>query len=393
MSKKNILFYIPTIVQKDGGIRQYAFNILKAFSENYSQDYTFYIYHKRKDPLFLEIAKRQPNFVLIETHFFAKFKIKTAVFFNKILYKLSLEKSSLSLNFLDFLLKKHKINIIHCPYQFIPKTKLAKLICTLHDVQQLHFPDFFTKEEIENRTIVFPDFINRSDAIIVSFDHVKKDLIHFFNADKNKIQTLLIGINNLWIVDYFNKSISFGLNIKSKSYILYPANSWKHKNHIGLFESLRILKKKNRIVHLILTGDFDNENGKYLIDKIYEFGLENQIIVKGIVDQDELFKLYMNCVGVVIPTLYEAGSYPLYESIFIEKSVICSNVTSLPETIGNNEFVFNPLDYDDMANKIDKLYFDNSYREKSILNSKKRKVELQSKNTVNNLYKLYDSLQ
>ena len=179
MSKKNILFYIPTIVQKDGGIRQYAFNILKAFSENYSQDYTFYIYHKRKDPLFLEIAKRQPNFVLIETHFFAKFKIKTAVFFNKILYKLSLEKSSLSLNFLDFLLKKHKINIIHCPYQFIPKTKLAKLICTLHDVQQLHFPDFFTKEEIENRTIVFPDFINRSDAIIVSFDHVKKDLIHF----------------------------------------------------------------------------------------------------------------------------------------------------------------------------------------------------------------------
>jgi glycosyltransferase involved in cell wall biosynthesis len=389
---KNILFYIPTINQKEGGVRQYAFNILKTFSENYSEDFTFYIYHKRKDQLFLDIVKENKNFALIQTHLSAKIVIKFQVILHKIIHFLTFKSTKLSLNFLDFLIKKHKIDIIHCPYQYIPKTKLAKLISTMHDVQELHFPEFFTAETLESRAKNYADFIKRSDAVVVSFNHVKEDLIRFFNADKNKIHTLLIGINNLWVTDYFNKETNFEPNFDFDSFLLYPANSWKHKNHLGLIEALRILKGQNKIVYLVFTGDFNNENGTFLISKIKEYGLENQIRLKGIVNQEELYGLYLKSTGVVVPTLYEAGSYPLYESIFIEKPVVCSNVTSLPETIGNDKFVFHPNDYDDMADKIEKLYFDEAYRIESIFNSKKRKNDLKSNDAVKILYNLYHAL-
>ena len=129
-----------------------------------------------------------------------------------------------------------------------------------------------------------------------------------------------------------------------------------------------------------------------MISKIEEFGLQNQIVLKGIVNQDDLYSIYQNASGVVVPTLYEAGSYPLYESLYIEKPVVCSNVTSLPETIGNEQFVFNPLDKNDIADKIEKLYFDENYRNDSKLNSMKMKNELKSNDSIQIIYSIYRSL-
>ena len=73
---KNILFYIPTMNQRSGGIRQYSFNMLKMISENNTGEFKFFIYHKRKDKLFLDIIDKNENFQLISTHFFPKTFIK-----------------------------------------------------------------------------------------------------------------------------------------------------------------------------------------------------------------------------------------------------------------------------------------------------------------------------
>ena len=63
-----------------------------------------------------------------------------------------------------------------------------------------------------------------------------------------------------------------------------------------------------------------------------------------------------------MPTLYEAGSFPLMESILMGIPVVCSNVTSLPETIGDNQFVFDPNNINDIAEKIIKIWDDENYR-------------------------------
>jgi len=381
---KNILFYIPTINQHAGGVRQYSFNILKVISENYSEDYNFYIYHKRKDKLFLDIVDQTKNFHLVPRFFVMKTIIKTANLLLKPLHK--------KIEFIDFLIRKLDIEIIHSPYQFIPKTTKAKLICTMHDVQELHFPEFFSAAELESRAINYTDFIKRSDAIVVSFNHVKQDIVRFFKTKEEKIYTILVGINSLWIVDYFNSKPKLNVETKFEKFLLYPANSWKHKNHLGLIEALKILKEQDKKVNLILTGDFSNDHGQFIVDKINEYGLSDQVELKGIVSQDELYSLYMKSRAVVVPTLYEAGSYPLYEALCIEKAVICSNVTSLPETIGDDKFVFNPNDYLDIADKMNRIYFDDTFRSESGENAVKMKKALQNNDAITVLYQVYQSI-
>jgi len=389
---KNILFYIPTINQKSGGIRQYSFNMLKMISENNTGEFNFFVYHKRNDKLFLDIIDQNENFKLIPTHFFPKTLIKLYNSLGKIVTILTFKKLSFKKEFHDFLIKNYDIKIVHCPYQFIPKTKKAKLITTMHDVQELHFPEFFSEEEKRNRAVNYPDYMKRADAIVVSYNHIKEDLIEFFKINPLKINTLLIGLNDLWIAEYFNKGLRFDYKADFSNYLLYPANAWKHKNHITLLKALKVLKDQNKIVNFVFTGDFNNDHGAFLISKIEEFGLQDQIILRGIVNQDELYSIYQNASGVVVPTLYEAGSYPLYESLYIEKPVVCSNVTSLPETIGDDKFVFKPLDKIDIADKIEKLYFDENYRNESKLNAIKMKNELKSNDSIQTIYSIYRSL-
>ncbi|WP_299768787.1 glycosyltransferase family 1 protein [uncultured Dokdonia sp.] len=376
----NIIFYIPDVDQTHGGVRQYSINLLTTIA-NFDQDsFHFYIYHNLKDPEVLEIIKSYKNCTLItdkdiyipaisrRNFWRKKITLLSQFFIGKQPYRFK------TIDAFDVFLKEKKIEYVHIPYQFIPKTNLsAKVICTLHDVQELHFPAFFPAKVRAYRANMYLDCVTKSHKVVVSYQHIAQDLITYFNTSPNKIQVCLLNMKDLW----FNKleqeyKNTIPSNPYKEDYLLYPANFWKHKNHQRLIEAFSIFKKQtDATTQLVLTGNNDNEEGivvKQLVDKL---GLNGDVIFAGILDEQTLYATYKNALGVVVPTLYEAGSFPLMESIIMGIPVICSNVTSLPETIGDKQFVFDPFDIEDMTSKIKQLVTDETYRHQSRLNGKK----------------------
>ncbi len=101
-------------------------------------------------------------------------------------------------------------------------------------------------------------------------------------------------------------------------------------------------------IDLVCTGN-KTEYFKTIQSVIDELDLSKAVHFLGIVSEEDLIGLYKNARLVVIPTLYEAGSGPLYEAMRYGIPVVCSNVTSLPETVGNSEFVFNPNNLEEMT--------------------------------------------
>ena len=121
-------------------------------------------------------------------------------------------------------------------------------------------------------------------------------------------------------------------------------------------------------IELICTGN-KTDHYKNIRSVIEELELSEFIHFLGIVPEEDLIGLYKNTRLVVIPTLYEAGSGPLYEAMRYKAPVICSNVTSLPETMSNEEFTFNPNDVVILKEKIKKGLKDVNFKEKNIENS------------------------
>ena len=57
----------------------------------------------------------------------------------------------------------------------------------MHDIQEYHYPEYFSASQKLHRKINNINAINESDHIIVSFDHIKKDLLKHFSIEESKI--------------------------------------------------------------------------------------------------------------------------------------------------------------------------------------------------------------
>ena len=384
LNSQHILIYIPYLDQRYGGIRQYTTNLLRTLSNLDQNKFKISVLHYNNDTEIIKVIKslpilnlitknevKLPNFLLIKNHSAKKIAQLIQFFFGTKRYPIKIK------NELDFLVEKKGITIIHSPYQEFPSlSKKIYKIATLHDVQELYFPEFFTAETRAQRAKDYLSIVKECDTIVVSYQHIKDDLVKYFNGDSTKIKVVLLPMNNLWF-NYLSHETPINNDLVQKlpkDYILYPANSWKHKNHLGLIKAVKyIIHEKKKNINLILTGNLDTEFGNELKQLVKELGLYDNILFFGIVPEEVLLYLYKRCKGVVIPTLYEAGSFPLMESILLGVPVIASNVTSLPETIDNNEYVFDPNNTEELAHKLMLLNSDEDYRTNSILNSNRVK--------------------
>ena len=268
-------------------------------------------------------------------------------------------------------IESENVSILHVPVQYSPiyKCKIP-IIITMHDLQEYHFPEFFSSRERRHRNINNKKAIYDSDHIIVSFKHVKEDIVKYFKVGEDKISICPPPFADSWFLSKNEtawEELSKKYGIK-KDYILYPAATWKHKNHITLIRALKILVDDGIEIELICTGN-KTDHYKNIRSVIEELELSEFIHFLGIVPEEDLIGLYKNTMLVVIPTLYEAGSGPLYEAMRYKVPVICSNVTSLPETMSNEEFTFNPNDVVILKEKIKKGLKDVNFKEKNIENS------------------------
>ncbi|QKJ98326.1 MAG: glycosyltransferase [Ignavibacteriota bacterium] len=177
----------------------------------------------------------------------------------------------------------------------------------------------------------------------------------------------------------------------SKKYLLYPAATWSHKNHIRLLEAVRIVNERIPDIKLICTGN-KTDYFSVIEKKIYELKLEKFVKFLGIVPEEDLIGLYKNTSLVVIPTLYEAGSGPLYEAMRYEVPVICANTTSLPETIADKRFIFNPDDEVSLSNLIVEMISNKELFQENLINSRNRMNELSKIDYLKNFWKVYEKL-
>ena len=400
----NILYYIPNLSQDWGGVRQYAKGVLEIMAKD--TDNKYFIYHNNSDAEIGKTLSSNPHLTLVKdsdvrfSSLLLKKSIRQVINFTNIVFQKLYDTKRMRVLFkipnlfIDAICKQYSIDVIHCPYQFIPKTEKAKLITTLHDVQELHFPEFFTPNARANRAVNYMDYLSRADRVIVSYNHIKDDLIKYFQISEHKIDILLINMNDLWINHFSENDIINVKNITNDDeFLLYPANTWKHKNHLNLVRAIALLRDKfNLNVKIICTGN-KTEHFENINNLVQELNLEKQILFTGIVSEQILYSLYKTCKAAVVPSLYEAGSFPLYESILSDVPVICSNITSLPETISNEECLFNPFDIENIALKIKDIWIDEDFRNKTKENLKIAKTKINSNHPLSVLQDIYKKLE
>jgi glycosyltransferase involved in cell wall biosynthesis len=254
--------------------------------------------------------------------------------------------------------------VSHYPHFYLNRPFLF----VLHDFQERYFPQFFSLKDRVARFITTRKLANISNKILCESNHVKADIKKFLGQENDNI----IVIPGPPPTDFVK--FEYDINITSKisdkyrlplKYIFYPAQFWPHKNHIKLLEAFEIVSKQQKDLFLVLTGKKQNYY-RVIKSKIDELGLRSKVFYPGYIDYCDLPYLYKMSEMLIMPTLFESISIPIYEAFSLRVPVCASNVEALPEQVGDCGLIFDPNNAEDMSEKIIKLITDKNLRDQMV---------------------------
>jgi glycosyltransferase involved in cell wall biosynthesis len=248
-----------------------------------------------------------------------------------------------------------EFEIVHSTCGYIhPEMLEFPGVLTIHDLQHLHYPDFFSKAEFNDREQLYRSSAAIAKQIICSSEFTRQDVHEKFGVPLERMSTVwAIPSAAAWreVPASTRHKVLSGMGIEGP-YLFYPAHGWPHKNHARLVEAFALaLPDLPKNIKLVLTGrPFQPEHPAAVL--IRQLGLETRVMHLGYRSPLEIRVLFREMVALIFPSLFEGFGMPVAEAIIAGKPVLCSNVTSLPEIIGDAGITFDPANIGEMSSRM-----------------------------------------
>ena len=277
--------------------------------------------------------------------------------------------SRFSYPFVDFLVGSH--DIFHAPtLHLIPPTK-GKLVCTVHDLVPLIFPDQCSREYLRVFTSKLKLVRERADAVIADSKSTKNDLVNLMNFRPEQVSVIPLAPSLHWRPRHFFPNAEFALEKHqiTKPYLLYVGGSEPHKNLPTLIKVFNTLKQESKIPHkLVMVG----ENIAETIQQnhpVLATELGGNLVFTGYVPDEQLPDVYRNADAFIFLSLYEGFGLVLLEAMQFGLPIVASNTSSIPEVVGNDAILVDPRDIEEIKAAILMIIHD-----KHLRNNLKRKA-------------------
>lgn len=260
-------------------------------------------------------------------------------------------------------LNKEKCDVVHFPHFNVPIFYRKPYIVTIHDLTLSLFPGRKMTKWYHRLGyhLTIKNAVKKAKKVIAVSNNTKQDIVSHLKIPEEKISVIHNGINPQFRLVEDIKQVEKTLkkyDIK-KNFLLYTGVWRNHKNLTGLIEAFNILKTEKKLdLNLVITGNPD-PNYPEVLKTIKELKLGKDVLMPGLVSEEELVHLYNGATIYTFPSFYEGFGLPPLEAMRCGTPVAASNNSSIPEVCGeDNAVFFNPKDPQDIAEKIEMLYKD-----------------------------------
>jgi glycosyltransferase involved in cell wall biosynthesis len=263
---------------------------------------------------------------------------------------------------LGVLANRAGIDVYHAPHYTLPYGLKSKKVVTIHDIIHTRFPEFFSTLQRMYARRMIQHACSSADAIVTISEHSKNDLLKYFRVREEKIHVILQGISERYVPcksEYERSQLRNRLNLTGYV-ILYVGNLKPHKNLGTLLRALARLPAKHEYMLVVIGERLDSYPEQMEIVK--KLNLEKMVRNRGRISEDDLICYYQSADVLVMPSLYEGFGAPAVEAMASGVPVIGSNVSSIPEVLGDAGLLFDPRDDEQLARLIESVCHDDELR-------------------------------
>lgn len=217
----------------------------------------------------------------------------------------------------------------------------VKVVLTVHDLSPVVTPQFYNvKRRIWHKFLNYKKAFERANLLLAVSEYTKNDLIKIFGINPGKIKVVYPGVNAaVRIADERLREVRNTYNLPGE-FILFLNTIEPRKNLANLIRAFERLKHP---ADLIIAGRLGWKYTKdfALIKKTKKIGKISYI---GYVQEKDKLALIKLAKVLVYPSFYEGFGFQALEAMGVGTPVITSQLTAIPEVVGDAALLINPYD-------------------------------------------------
>jgi glycosyltransferase involved in cell wall biosynthesis len=260
----------------------------------------------------------------------------------------------------------HPPDVLFVPAHALPLVPPRRSVVTIHDLGFLHHPEAHTRIQRLYYRLFTRLSARRATHIIAISEATKRDLQRFYGTPAAKISVIYHGVSPFFQPIHDRAVIEpvlrhYGIRTP---YLLFVSTVQPRKNVVRLIEAFAQVQRQlgpGNAPLLVLAG----KRG-WLTDQIErraaELGIAEQVMFAGYVADDHLPALLNGALAYVVPSLYEGFGMTVLEAQACGTPVLASNVSALPEVVGEAGLLVDPYDVAAIADGIMRLVTDAELR-------------------------------
>jgi len=291
---------------------------------------------------------------------------------------------------------KENIDVYHMPQNGIGFSQeiTCKKVVTIHDLIPYVMPETVGKGYLLKFLKEMPIIIDGSDGIITVSEFSKRDILKFFPIDESKIFVTPLAADKKYMpLDkvHCKNFLEKAYNL-TNPFLLYLGGFSERKNVASAITAFaKIYNDLNKNYDLVIVGDYKDPSQK-LVKLTNELKIESHVIFTGYVPEDHLPIFYNCCDTFIYPSFYEGFGLPPLEAMNCGTPVIASNLTSIPEVVGDGGILINPYDISEISQAIGNLLSNENLRSELSSKALIRAKEFSWQNTARSTLKVYESV-
>lgn len=258
----------------------------------------------------------------------------------------------------------HPVDLFFMPIQALPFLHPKNSIITVHDLAYEIYPKAFTPFMLFYLKLTSRWGVWRAKKIITVSDSTKNDVVRIYNADPNKITTAHLGLDESFKPVPYDRTQpvldTYGLSYKK--YIFFVGTLQPRKNLEKLVDAYLKLKNDYHIEEKLVISGGKGWSWQPIMDKINSARKDGVLYIE-YAPFEHLKSLYSGATTLVLPALYEGFGLPPLEAMACGTPPSVSNISSLPEVVGDAGVYFDPSSVDSIAEGLMKILGDKQLQE------------------------------
>lgn len=293
---------------------------------------------------------------------------------------------------------KDRVDLLHVPAFAPPWLKSFRLVVTVHDLIGMILPNQIGLPSQWYWGHWLPYAVKKADAMIVSSENTKKDVLRYLAVPEKKIQVIYPSGHERFR-PLRNGKTSAGLKKKlgiREYYFLSVGTLEPRKNLKRVLEAFGEFSRKKREARyqLVLVGSKDFAHGKVFRELAHHIVLPpDDVIFTGYLEQGDLNALYSGARAFLFPSLYEGFGIPILEAMASGAPVMTSNLSSLPEVAGTAAYFVNPHRTQEILEAMNVFAENDNMRQDFAEKGFQQIKKFSWKQTVSQTLKVYESLE